>query len=63
MKTKTAWYTFEMKKKITCTSSDEKVDGKTIWRDKDGKSYELKYARLARVWAFTRLSYKYDEEV
>ena len=56
MKTKTAWNTFGKHGKITCTSTGEVVDGKTIWRDKDGKAYELKYARLSGVWAFTRLS-------
>lgn len=61
MKTKTAWNTFARRGKITCTSSGETVDGKVIWHDKDGKSYELKYARLAGVWAFTRLSEQYDK--
>ena len=60
MKTKTAWLTFAKQKKITCTSSGEKIDGKTIWRDKDGKAYELKYASLAGVWAFTRFAPEYD---
>lgn len=61
MKTKTAWITFAKNGKVTCTTTGEKDPwGKEIWRDADGKAYELKYARLARVWAFIRYS-KYDK--
>lgn len=61
MKTKTAWNTFAKNGKITCVSTGEKDPwGKEIWRDTDGRAYELKYARLARVWAFIRYS-SYDE--
>ena len=62
MKTKRAWLTFACKEKITCTSTGETDPwGKTIWRDEDGKAYELKYARLSGTWAFTRFSEEYDE--
>lgn len=55
MKTKTAWLTFAGKEKITCTSTGEKDPwGKEIWRDSEGKAYELKYARLSRTYAFCR---------
>lgn len=62
MKTKTAWVTFARKGKITCTTDGEKDPwGKAIWRDKDGKAYELSYARLARMYAFIRYS-AYDNK-
>lgn len=57
MKTKTAMLTFANKGKVTCTSTGEKdLWGKEIWRDAEGKAYELKYARLSRTWAFCRYS-------
>ena len=62
MKTKTAWNTFGKHGKITCTTTGEKDPwGKEIWRDSEGNAYELQYARMAGVWAFTRYS-KYDSK-
>lgn len=54
MKTKTARIGFgDNGKKITCTSTGEKdAWGKVYWEDADGNLYELKYARLARCYAF-----------
>ena len=61
MKTKTAMLTFGNKGKVTCISTGEKDPwGKEIWRDADGKAYELKYAKKAKVWAFLRYQ-GYDE--
>lgn len=60
MKTKTAWLTFARTGKVTATTSGEKDDfGKEIWRDSNGKAYELRYAKLARIWAFIPYPY-YD---
>ena len=61
MKTKKAWLTWECKEKITCTSDGEKdAFGYAIWRDKDGKAYCLRYARITKDYAFQRYPY-YDK--
>lgn len=58
IKTKTAWLTFAKKEKITCTYDGEKDPwGKAIWRDAEGNSYELCFARLAKVYAFTKTNF------
>jgi len=64
MKTKTAMLTFANKGKVTCTTSGEKDPwGKEIWRDSEGKAYELKYARLSRTYAFIPYSHYDKQEV
>lgn len=61
MKTKRAIVDFSGKKKITCTTDGEKdAYGKAIWFDSEGKAYELKYASLARCYAFVRYPH-YDK--
>lgn len=58
---KTAWNTFAKEGKITA-ETDGTVDdyGKALWFDSEGKAYELRYARLARIYAFIRYPY-YDK--
>lgn len=63
MKTKTAWLTFACKEKITCTTTGEKIDGKVIWRGTDGKPYELKCARAAKIWAFDPYNEEFLKEI
>lgn len=59
MKTITATITFNKANgKVTCTNDGEKdVWGKAIWRDENGKPYELCYARMAKVYAFLPITH------
>ena len=48
---------FNTKERVTCYDYGDKDPwGKTIWYDAEGRAYDLRYARLARVWAFIRVS-------